>query len=151
MPAFECKLRKSTVVKNIFFSSNKLKLEKFKFLCNFFSHYKRRKMNQQVGNCNGCHQASHILRFCPEQLCTECNVLGHAERDCPQQFQLGQFCLWLPYTLGARIGISQVPLREVLGVGRNLQLIRSAGRTTMNGSSFETIFNSLRINYGGEG
>lgn len=108
-------------------------------------------MNPQNRNCNGCQQNGHILRFCPEHRCTQCKVLGHAERDCPLQFQLREFCLWLPYDMGARIGISRSPLREVPGVGRNLQLIRSAGTTNMNGSSFEAYYNSLRIDYGGEG
>lgn len=108
-------------------------------------------MNPQGRNCNGCQQNGHILRFCPEHRCTQCQVLGHAERDCPLQFQLREFCLCLPYDMGARIGISRSPLREVPGVGRNLQLIRSAGTTNMNGSSFEAYYNSLRIDYGGEG
>lgn len=106
-------------------------------------------MNQQTRNCNECKEEGHILRFCPTHRCTDCEVLGHAERDCPRQFRLRKFCLWLPYTMGARVGISQTPLREVPGVGRNLQLIRSAGATNMNGSTFETHYNSLRINYGG--
>lgn len=107
-------------------------------------------MNQPIRNCNGCQQPGHILRFCREHRCTGCEELGHAVH-CPRQFQLRKLCLWLPYTMGARIGISQSPLREVPGVGRNLQLIRSAGTTTMIGSTFEAYFNSLRINYGGEG
>lgn len=101
--------------------------------------------------CNNCQQRGHISRFCPEGTCEQCHSSGHAKRDCPQQFRLNQFRLWLPYAANARIGVSDTALREMPGVGPNLQIMRGAAPKTVKGHLFCTEFNSLIVQYGGHG
>lgn len=50
-----------------------------------------------------------------------------------------------------RFGVNLQPLREIPGIGRNLQMLRGSGLTTVNGSRFWDEFNALNIHYGGEG
>lgn len=103
--------------------------------------------------CNDCQRAGHIARFCPIQICEGCSDPGHAKRDCPRQHELREFILWLPIETAARMGISDhhAPLREVRNIGANLQLMRHAGPTMMNGHRFSVEYNALRLNYSGRG
>lgn len=54
-------------------------------------------------------------------------------------------------SMEVRFGVNLQPLREIPGIGRNLQMLRGSGLTTVNGSRFWDEFNALNIHYGGEG
>lgn len=109
-------------------------------------------MNRQPNNqCNSCQRANHIARFCPEQTCETCGIRGHHARDCPLHHELRQFSLWFPINANVRMGINRLRMRELPGIGQNLQRMQGVEATTMNGSRFFVEFNALRINYGGQG
>lgn len=101
--------------------------------------------------CDMCQRSGDIARFCPNRACEGCHELGHIERDCPRQFELRQFRLWLPFNSAVRVGVNRNPLREMSGIGPNLQLLRNMKATTVNGSTFSSEFNSLCVEYGGHG
>lgn len=107
-------------------------------------------MEDQVSKCNDCQRVGHIARFCPDQKGGKCGLTAHHERDCPRRGQLNRLRLWMPMDIAVRMAVSSHPLREVPGIGPNLQLLRSATPVSLNGSTFSGENNTLTVQYGGE-
>lgn len=85
------------------------------------------------------------------QQCEECEAPGHVKRDCPYQYVLRELVLWFPMGIEVRAGIGEFPIRDVPGIGPNLQLLSSLCEVNRGGHVFSSASNALRMEYSGAG
>lgn len=107
-------------------------------------------MDYRPKTCNYCQRNGHIARFCSEQMCTNCGRKGHHDRDCQIHGEVKVLRIWMPFNREVRMAVSKSPTREYPEIGPNLQLMTGAPDVSLNGSTFSTKKNALKIEYGGE-